>query len=255
MLLRYLGVDCDLLGCSTISKLRLADGTSQAMAPLPFRARGLSRLRLDEALITAATEAGVEVRRATAVEGIVEDGGVRVQTTRGVFRGDAVALASGKHNVRGLSRPGGPLVGFKIHVTPSAAARRDLDGVVQLHKFEGGYAGFCLVEEGVLSVAWNIHGDTLRAVGSSWEAQMAHLAKASPVFDGLIAGSKTAWEKPLAVSGQPYGFLRSEPLGSSIYPVGDQLAVIPSFIGDGTALALASGIAAARAVLQGEARS
>jgi flavin-dependent dehydrogenase len=37
-----------------------------------------------------------------------------------------------------------------------------------------------------------------------------------------------------------------------VYPVGDQLAVIPSFSGDGTALALASGIAAAQAVLRGE---
>ena len=46
--------------------------------------------------------------------------------------------------------------------------------------------------------------------------------------------------------------LQSEPLGSSIYPVGDQLAVIPSFIGDGTALALTSEIAAARAVLKDE---
>jgi flavin-dependent dehydrogenase len=72
------------------------------------------------------------------------------------------------------------------------------------------------------------------------------------VFGDLIDGAETAWNKPLAVSGQPYGFLRSEPVGASIYPVGDQLAVIPSFVGDGTALALASGIAAARAVLSDE---
>jgi hypothetical protein len=137
-------------------------------------------------------------------------------------------------------------------VVPSAAARQSLEGVVQLHAFAGGYGGFCLVEEGLLSVAWNIHGDILRSVGTSWAAQAAYLAKASPVFGDLIAGAKTNWDKPLAVSGQPYGFLRSAPVGSSIYPVGDQLAVIPSFVGDGTALALASGIAAARAVLRGE---
>jgi flavin-dependent dehydrogenase len=252
LLLRHLHVDCDLLGSSKIAKLRLADGTSEATAPLPFPARGLSRFRLDEALIGAAAAAGVEVLRGTAVEGISEDGGVRVETTRGTFRGDAVALASGKHNVRGFSRPGGPLVGFKMHVMPSAAVRQSLYGVVQLHAFDGGYGGFCLVEEGVLSLAWNIHVDTLRSVGSSWGAQMAHLAKTSPVFGDLIAGAKTVWEKPLAVSGQPYGFLRSAPVGTSVYPVGDQLAVIPSFVGDGTALALASGIAAARAVLNGQ---
>jgi flavin-dependent dehydrogenase len=252
LLLRHLGVDCDLLGSNTISKFWLADGTWQAMAQLPFQARGLSRFRLDEALIAAAAATGVEVLRGTVVEGIIEERGARVLTTGGTFRADAVTLATGKHNVRGFSRPRGPLVGFKIHVVPSAAARQSLEGVVQLHAFAGGYGGFCLVEEGLLSVAWNIHGDILRSVGTSWAAQAAYLAKVSPVFGDLIAGAKTNWDKPLAVSGQPYGFLRSAPVGSSIYPVGDQLAVIPSFVGDGTALALASGIAAARAVLKGE---
>ena len=164
----------------------------------------------------------------------------------------AVALASGKHNVRGFSRPGGPLVGFKTHVNPSAAARQSMSGIVQLHAFPGGYGGFCLVEDGLLSIAWNIHSDVLRSVGASWAAQSAYLAENSPVFGELIDGAEAAWSKPLAVSGQPYGFLRSEPVGASIYPVGDQLAVIPSFVGDGTALALASGIAAARAVLGNE---
>jgi menaquinone-9 beta-reductase len=253
MLLRHLGVDCDRLGSSKVDRLRLADGASQVTAPLPFPARGLSRFRLDEALLVAAEVAGVEVLRATVVEGIAEDAvGARVHTTGGAFQATAVALASGKHNVRGFSRPGGPLVGFKIHVNPSAAARQSLTGVVQLYAFPGGYGGFCLIEEGLLSIAWNIHSDMLRSVGSSWAAQSAHLAKNSPVFADLIDGAEAAWSKPLAVSGQPYGFLRSEPVGPSIYPVGDQLAVIPSFIGDGTALALASGIAAARAVLSNE---
>ncbi len=253
LLLAHLGVDCDRLGCSKVETLRLADGASQVTAPLPFQGRGLSRFRLDESLLAAAQAAGVEVRRATVVEGIAEQpGGVRVHTSGGELRADAVALSSGKHNVRGLPRPGGSMVGFKTHVNPSAAARQRMCGIVQLHAFPGGYGGFCLVEDGLLSIAWNVHSDVLRVVGSSWAAQSAYLAKHSPVFADLIDGAEAAWDKPLAVSGQPYGFLRSAPVGASIYPVGDQLAVIPSFVGDGTALALASGIAAARAVLGGE---
>jgi flavin-dependent dehydrogenase len=49
--------------------------------------------------------------------------------------------------------------------------------------------------------------------------------------------------------------MRSETIGTAIYPVGDQLAVIPSFAGDGMALALASGIAAAQAILRGQSAS
>jgi hypothetical protein len=37
-----------------------------------------------------------------------------------------------------------------------------------------------------------------------------------------------------------------------VFPLGDQLAVVPSFIGDGIAIALRSGVAAARAQLAGE---
>ena len=84
---------------------------------------------------------------------------------------------------------------------------------------------------------------------------LAYFAKQSSFFGDLTNGATPAWEKPLAVSGLPYGFMRSETIAPTIYPVGDQLAVIPSFSGDGTALALASGIAAAQAFLKGESAS
>jgi flavin-dependent dehydrogenase len=45
--------------------------------------------------------------------------------------------------------------------------------------------------------------------------------------------------------------MRQYPISPLIYPVGDQLAVIPSYTGDGMSIALHSGSAAARAVLNG----
>ena len=59
-------------------------------------------------------------------------------------------------------------------------------------------------------------------------------------------------DKPVAVAGLSYGYLRAEPIGQAIHSVGDQLAVIPSFTGDGMSIALYSGMAAARAVLNGQ---
>lgn len=253
LLLTYLGISCIRLGGSPIASLRLADRTLQATAPLPFEATGISRFRLDEALLATAQDAGVEVVRASVVEGIEADaGGLRIHTTRGTHRATVAALASGKHNIRGFSRPGGPMVGFKIHVAPSASAMRNLRGVVQLYAFPGGYGGLCLVEDGVLSIAWNMRSEVVREVGGGWVAQQGYLARHSPRFAELTDGSTAAWDKPLAVSGQPYGFLRTQPLNAALYPVGDQLAVIPSFTGDGTALALASGISAAQAALRRE---
>ncbi|HVX57117.1 MAG TPA: hypothetical protein VHA37_05275, partial [Candidatus Saccharimonadales bacterium] len=44
------------------------------------------------------------------------------------------------------------------------------------------------------------------------------------------------WERPLAISGIPYGYLANDADGC--WRVGDQAAVIPSFTGDGMAIAL-----------------
>jgi flavin-dependent dehydrogenase len=252
-LLHYVGIDVHALGGSSIDTLCLANGSKQASARLPFKAVGVSRFRLDEAVAKAAERAGAKIFRAISVEGMEDSGGrVRVRTARAVFECRAAALASGKHNIRGLPRPDGPMVGFKMHLRPADAALSALSGVVHLIAFAGGYLGLCMVEDQTLSIAWNINSDVLQFVGTSWAAQSAYFALQSRIFAELTNGATPAWEKPLAVSGLPYGFMRSATIAPAIYPVGDQLAVIPSFAGDGTALALASGIAAAQAVLKCE---
>jgi len=56
----YLGLDLAAMGATSITTFRLASGPSQAEAPLPFRGAGLSRFRLDQALLDAAEAAGAE---------------------------------------------------------------------------------------------------------------------------------------------------------------------------------------------------
>ena len=60
--------------------------------------------------------------------------------------------------------------------------------------------------------------------------------------------------RPITVAGVPYGFLhRDRPdADPCLWRLGDQFAVIPSFLGDGMAMAMASGMAAAQAILDGE---
>ncbi len=50
----------------------------------------------------------------------------------------------------------------------------------------------------------------------------------------------------------PYGFVHRGPDQAGVYRLGDQAAVIPSFCGDGMAIALHSARLAASAVLRGE---
>jgi flavin-dependent dehydrogenase len=251
--LMSLGLDMKALGASPIANFRLVTGERHATTPLPFSAVGLSRLTLDEALLAAAERAGATIVRGTSVAGI-EVGGrhVTLRSDKHVWRGAAAALATGKHSMRGYSRPLGDMIGFKMHLEPTQVGR-DFAGTVQLVFFRGGYVGACLIDRGVLSIAWVMREALVRRVGAAWKQQAQYLARQSRHMDGLLDGARPLFAKPLAVAALPYGFLRSEPIASNIFPIGDQLAVVPSFTGDGMAIALHSGTLAARAFLRGDA--
>ena len=62
-LLAHLGLDLGALGATGITTLRLVNGERRATGELPFVARGLSRLRLDEALLMQAQGAGADLIR------------------------------------------------------------------------------------------------------------------------------------------------------------------------------------------------
>jgi flavin-dependent dehydrogenase len=248
-----LGIDLARSGASQITTLRLTSGTRSATAPLPFTAAGLSRCSLDEALLEAARDAGAEVLRgesATRVE--AGDDHVTVRLGARALRAKRIALATGKHNMRGCPRSRGALTAFKIQLDPAPAAKSLLAGVVQLVGYRGGYAGACMVENGVVSICWLADRDLMKETDGGWRRQLEWITGQSPLFGDLISGARFLADEPAAISAIPFGYMRRDAIADRVYPVGDQLAVIPSFTGDGTSLALASGLRAARAVLAGE---
>ncbi len=122
-LLSYLGIDVHTMGASSMGTFRLASGANYAEAPLPFRAAGFSRYRLDQALLDKAAESGAEVRRGLTVTEVNGEDAPLVVTAGGkklVAR--AVALASGKHNLRQFPRAPSDMVGFKLHLRVRASA-------------------------------------------------------------------------------------------------------------------------------------
>ena len=252
-LLAYLGIDLDAMGATGVTTFRLATGDRYAEAPLPFRGAGLSRHRLDEALLRAAMTAGATVERGVSVNVIAAaDGRIIVKAGERRFEAKAVALATGKHALRQFPRRAADMVGFKIQlrVTPAALAR--LQDVVQIVLIDGGYVGACLVEDALVTLCWVLRPASLQRIGASWLAQAAYFAQQSEFLRVLLQDAQPEWAKPVAVAGIPYGYLRRQPISPAIFPLGDQLAVIPSFTGDGMAIALYSGIAAAQAVLAGK---
>jgi flavin-dependent dehydrogenase len=252
VLLARLGLDVWQLGARPAGWLGLEFGGRNERLKLPFRGAGLSRFLLDQALLDAAAGAGAQVIRGATVTRLeYAQKSAVVHTATQQFAASHVALATGKHNLRGLPRPQAPTVAFKmqLRVTPAVAAM--LEDLVQLAMFRGGYAGVCLVEGGVATICWVIDRDVVGEPAVTWDEHAAFLAQRSEFFAKLLGGATPLWDKPVAVAAIPYGFLRREVISDTVYPLGDQLVVIPSYTGDGTSIALHTGMAAAHAVLDG----
>lgn len=253
-LLGYLGINIHALGASSVDTLRLAAGEHVATAPLPFLASGLSRYRLDDALLTAAVQAGARIVRGERVTGldIGREGTVVAHSNGRRYRGQAVALATGKHALRGVPRPVSDKVAFKLQVRVGPAASQLMNRCVQLVAFEDGYIGACSIEDGCVTICWVMREKLLKRIGARWSEQANYFARQSNQLSALLKDAEPVWEKPVAVAGIPYGFLRHRVIAPNVFPIGDQLAVIPSYTGDGNAIALFSGVAAAQTWLAGQ---
>jgi len=251
--LSALGLDVARLGGHDITRVRLIAGMRTSEVALPFRALGLSRRRLDEALLELAERSGARIERGVSVREITADG---LETTVGSLRPRITCLASGKHDVRGVGRDTrGTLdgrIGFKCHFRVGPGTRDAIFGCVELVLFDGGYAGLQLVEDSILNLCLVMRAERFQELGGTWE----HLRRAlerEPHLARRLAGAQPIHPRPLTISGVPYGFLH-QPTSSDtahLFRLGDQAAVIPSYCGDGMAIALHSGRLAARAILSG----
>ncbi len=253
--LAWLGLDPGALGAVPLRRLAMGAGRREASLDLSFPAWGLPRRILDGALRAAAEAAGAEIRCGVAVRGATPGGeSWRIALADGEeVTAPRVVLATGKHPLRGHPREGAPApgaLGLKLHLRGVEAGP-----AVALLPFAGGYAGLLPTPDGGANLCAALHGAPGSDLGSAARdpaALLARVAAGSALAARLLGGARPAWARPLAVGAVPYGFRQPPRAGpAGLYRVGDQLSVIPSFTGDGVAMALLSGLAAAEAVLAG----
>ncbi|GGE20025.1 FAD-dependent oxidoreductase [Polymorphobacter glacialis] len=249
--LAAIGFDVARLGGARIDTMRLHVGGRTAEARLPFVATGITRRSLDAALLDHAAAAGAEIRRGISVRHIDEG---RVVTAEGEIGRGPVILATGKHELRGEARdPAGTiadLIGFKQFFRTTPALSRALAGAVTVTAFDGGYAGLQCVEGGRLNLCLLVDRARFKGAGS-WEALFAALVREPGL--ALLADAEPLLPRPLTIAAVPYGYLATPAAGDPIWRLGDQAAVIPSFCGDGMAMALHGGRLAADMLAAGAA--
>ena len=248
--LEGLGIAPAAHGAAALTEARVAARGAAHASRLPFRAASLTRRVLDEAMLEACAAAGVRVRRGAAVTRAEREGdGWRVETAEGgVLHAETLIAATGKHDLRGGRRPEGihgDLVGLKAYFRAPNGPRASVDLVF----FPDGYCGFQPVEDGTMNACLVVSRDRLRALGGDPWAVFGAMRRDSVHADALMAEATPTTERPLAIGRVPYGYVRGASDGA--YHVGDQAAVIPSFCGEGMALALRSGRLAGEAILSG----
>jgi flavin-dependent dehydrogenase len=250
LLLTGLGLDLAALGAVPIRRALLGAGRHAAEMALPFAAWGLPRATLDAALLEAAAAAGAALHRGVAA-GAAERGerAWRLRLAAGeVIETPRLVLATGKHELRGLRRNvrGGAL-GVKLPLLGTAP-----EAAIALLLCAGGYAGLQPRPGGAnLCAAFDPAAPGVAAAARSAEGFLDHVAAGSALGARLLAGLRPAFARPLTVACVPYGFIHRGGSGDEPFRIGDQAAVIPSFCGDGVAMALGSGLAAAEALGRG----
>lgn len=222
-----------------IGHVRIFAGMRQAQAPLPAGATGLSRYALDTALLLRAKAegAGVEtvaVRNADAIEA------------------ESVFLATGKHELRGLARPkaeGDPALGLRVRIGPHPRLTALIGGTIELHLFDRGYAGLLLQEDGRANLCLAVRKSRLTEAGGSPELLLRQWGADCPALGERLSFAD-AFPETQAIAAVPYGW-RATTTAPGLFRLGDQAACIPSLAGEGIGIAIASGIAAADAWVQG----
>lgn len=243
--LRSIGIDPACLNPRDTRIVRLFHRGRIAKAPLPRAAKGVSRRRLDAVMMAHAIDQGARVERGIAVRGV--EGRTARLGDGADIAADALFLATGKHDLRGLARPAGarggdPSLGFRIRLGPAPALDRMVDDAIELHLFDRGYAGLVLQEDGSANLCMAVHRSRLDAAGSP-EALLGEIAAECPAL-----GDRLAWRAAGsidAVANIPYGW-RARWGADGLFRLGDQAGVIPSLAGEGMGIAITSGIRAAR---------
>jgi len=258
--------DLEALGCGDVlaslgsAKLRTvaligASRGARIDLKLPGRAAfGVTRRALEGALAQRAREAGVDLRERAPVRAIdrAAGGAVEVRAGDAVDRASGLVLAFGKRSTldEPLELPRarmGPRSGFLALKAYFPASPLEAD--VELYLVPGGYVGINPVEDGRIGVC-----ALLEARGAETRAAWASLL--------VRAEGHSALRRRLEALGVPPGKARGLARfgfgaqavsrtsgGAPLLFAGDAARLIPSFTGDGMAVALRSGRLAALASL------
>ncbi|TXK73863.1 NAD(P)/FAD-dependent oxidoreductase [Paenibacillus sp. N3.4] len=214
--------------------------------PLPGMALGVSRYSLDSALHLAAQKAGVNVQTSTTVTSVYPcDSGYTIEAKQGGERKGyqvrAVIAAWGANGRSGLlgqspdSKATNTYMGVKSHYTGI-----EMEQVVELYFFDGGYLGISPIEGGRVNAAALLKQETFKHTEKSILGLIEAASRKNPKLHQRMANALPVLGTQSAVA--PVNLERKPLTWDRIPYVGDASMMIPPLCGDGMSMALRSAL-------------
>ncbi|HLK34484.1 MAG TPA: NAD(P)/FAD-dependent oxidoreductase [Terriglobales bacterium] len=225
-----------LTSASRLAHARIFINGRQLQVPVTPPAASISRFDLDLALWRAAQAAGVQARQQSPVRHLSGDGPFLIQTAQQEYQARSVIDASGRWS--GL-RPHPAVaaqdkwIGIKAHYGEASPPPS-----VDLYFFDGGYCGVQPISRDRINVSAMVR---------------ASVATSLPIAFRLnqeLEARSRAWQlitDPVATF--PLIFGQPQPLRHHVLLAGDAAGFIDPFVGDGIALGLRTGTAAAECLI------
>lgn len=233
-IVELLGVD--LGDAPHVQHCRVVSRHAKYEFALPYAARGVSRMTLDDLLFRAAVRNG-----ATPVtETVTSLDAIHAKVIAGAWgRWGRFDTQLGRGFVRDRAHRN---FGFKRHYHGPAT------NVIELYSFRRGYLGVNSVDGGVVNICGLVHASRLTGHKGRWDAFVETIRAEEPELEALYSRHAPAQEQFL--SSEPVIFRARSAVEAGIFMVGDASGVIDPLTGNGMAMAMQSALLAAPLILR-----
>lgn len=209
----------------------------------PTPAGSLSHLTLDTQMAEQISQKGATLLTHTKVLDLIPSLHLGKEHILALSSGEKIAvkhllIATGRLPGLHSTPPQVRYMGFKAHFTGL-----DLTHTLEMFSFSGAYLGLVPVENGRANLACLAKIERVQQ-SSSPQSFMHTLIQGHPFLRQLLASGQNLFENWMEVRVPHFG-LRTHPIWSRTYWIGDAAGTIPPASGNGLSLALASGYLAA----------
>lgn len=227
-----LGVPLSHWDLPILSRLQLSAPAKMIDLELDLGGFGVSRYKLEAALLHLASEAGVQIHTECEVRAVTAQAdGFELQTEAGVFTAKRAAGSWGRRSVLYKQPPQAKnFVGVKWHLQGEMPAN-----IIALHNFEGGYAGMSRIEDDLTCFCYLVRSERLKEAGSIGALEQA-MQQESPYLRERLQDLRPVWDEPLTIS--QVSFSPKATSHQGVFLLGDAAGSIAPLAGNGMSMAL-----------------